>query len=186
VEIALREWPKDDWRNDEFEALWRLDQECFPSGVSYTRGELFSYMRGARSFTYVAETLPFDSGKDRLFDSVSKSQQHTPFESRILGFIIAEASRRGIGHIITIDVSPEARRFGAGSKLLISAEQRLRAEKCHEVRLETAVDNLSALTFYKRHNYHVVKTVPRYYSNGIDALVLQKSLSEIAAENLLS
>ncbi|HZR59253.1 MAG TPA: N-acetyltransferase [Terriglobales bacterium] len=176
MEIALREWPKDDWRSYEFEALWRLDQECFPSGVSYTRAELASYIGADRSFTYVAEKLSRDSVKDLPSNSLSKGLQPTSLESRILGFIIAEASRRGIGHIITIDVSPKARRLGTGSKLLTSAEQRLRTEKCHNVRLETAVDNLSALTFYKRHGYHVMKTVPRYYSNGIDALVLEKSL----------
>jgi ribosomal protein S18 acetylase RimI-like enzyme len=44
------------------------------------------------------------------------------------------------------------------------------------VELETAVDNLSALSFYKRHAYSVVRTFPRYYSNGVDALVLQKDL----------
>jgi len=31
--------------------------------------------------------------------------------------------------------------------------------------------------FYKRHGYSVVKTIPRYYSNGVDALVLQKDLA---------
>jgi ribosomal protein S18 acetylase RimI-like enzyme len=32
------------------------------------------------------------------------------------------------------------------------------------------------LLFYKRHGYEVVKTIPRYYSNGVDALVLRKEL----------
>ena len=45
------------------------------------------------------------------------------------------------------------------------------------VALETAVDNLPALSFYKRHGYAVVKTWPRYYSNGVDALVMRKELA---------
>jgi ribosomal protein S18 acetylase RimI-like enzyme len=49
-------------------------------------------------------------------------------------------------------------------------------EKCSDVRLETAVDNLSALAFYKRHGYSVMDTIPRYYSNGVDALLLDKNL----------
>jgi ribosomal protein S18 acetylase RimI-like enzyme len=44
------------------------------------------------------------------------------------------------------------------------------------VELETAVDNVSALSFYKRQGYNVTKTQPRYYSNGVDALVLEKPL----------
>jgi ribosomal protein S18 acetylase RimI-like enzyme len=54
------------------------------------------------------------------------------------------------------------------------------------VRLETAVDNLAALSFYKRHLYSVTKVVPRYYSNGVDALVLEKKLlSAPPSANLL-
>jgi ribosomal protein S18 acetylase RimI-like enzyme len=60
--------------------------------------------------------------------------------------------------------------------LLTVAEKRLVEEKCRVVRLETAVDNLSALAFYKRHHYSIVKTIPRYYSSGVDAFVLEKDL----------
>jgi ribosomal-protein-alanine N-acetyltransferase len=81
-----------------------------------------------------------------------------------------------MGHIITIDVVASARRFGIGSGLLDAAEVGLRAAQCRSVRLETAVDNLGALAFYKRHGYFLEKTVPHYYSNGVDALVLRRDL----------
>jgi ribosomal protein S18 acetylase RimI-like enzyme len=42
--------------------------------------------------------------------------------------------------------------------------------------LETAVDNTSALAFYKRHQYCVLKIVPHYYATGVDAFVLEKGL----------
>ena len=83
---------------------------------------------------------------------------------------------RDSGHIITIDVIATARRAGVGSLLLRAAEDRLRAARCRTVELETAVDNISALSFYKRHAYNLVDTFPRYYSNGVDALVLKKNL----------
>jgi ribosomal protein S18 acetylase RimI-like enzyme len=60
--------------------------------------------------------------------------------------------------------------------LLLTAEDRLRAAHCNSMVLETAVDNAIAITFYKRHGYSVVKTIPRYYSNGVDAFVLEKEL----------
>jgi ribosomal protein S18 acetylase RimI-like enzyme len=63
-----------------------------------------------------------------------------------------------------------------GSQLLHAAEDRLRAAGSDAVGLETAVDNLAALSFYKRHGYSVVRTWPRYYSNGVDALVMKKEL----------
>jgi ribosomal-protein-alanine N-acetyltransferase len=94
----------------------------------------------------------------------------------MVGFIVAEAGSRSGGHIITIDVLPKARKTGVGSRLLRVAEDRLRAAHCHFVILETAVDNRAALAFYKTHEYNVVKTIPRYYSDGVDALVLKKDL----------
>jgi ribosomal-protein-alanine N-acetyltransferase len=153
VEFALR-----DFRREDFERLWSIDQECFPPGISYTRLELKFYMHRRWAFTLVAE----------------KTDPELAAET--VGFVVAEAGRGGVGHIITIDVLPTVRRYGVGSKLLTAAEDRLRIANCHDVFLETAVDNQTALSFYKRHRYFLMKTVPRYYSNGVDAFVLQKDL----------
>lgn len=162
VEFALR-----DFRPGDFEILWNIDQRCFAPGIAYSRRELSIYIRRRGSFTVVAEGHFQDT-----------STKHTANDDcGIVAFIVAEANRRGIGHIISIDVLPGARRFGIGSKLLAVAEERLRADGCRAVVLETAVDNISALSFYKRHLYNVVRAVPRYYSNGTDALVLEKELA---------
>ena len=160
VDFLLREF-----RRDDFDILWSIDQKCFPPGIAYSRRELADYIRRRGSFTLVAEA----------HDGVGNRSSRTEPAS-ISGFVVAEASRHGVGHIITIDVLPAARRSRAGSRLLGAAEDRLRAANCHTVVLETAVDNNIALSFYKRHEYEVVKTIPRYYSNGVDALVLQKDL----------
>ena len=146
-----------DFHNSDLETLWRIDQLCFAPGISYSRPELAAYIRLLNSFTLVAE-------------NVSSDPPH------IVGFLVATANRRHQGHIITIDVVPEARRFGVGSKLLTRAEDRLRVRQCASVFLETAVNNLAALAFYKRHDYFVVKTIPRYYPDGLDAFALEKNL----------
>jgi ribosomal-protein-alanine N-acetyltransferase len=162
----------------DFETLWAIDQQCFPPGISYSRRELKFYMRRPGSFTLIAV-----NGAPESPASVNeaKSSDHSGSASSagesVAGFIVAEADR-GSGHIITIDVIAATRRSGAGSQLLQSAEDRLRASSCHTVELETAVDNVPALAFYKRHGYSVVRTFPRYYSNGVDALVLEKNLTK--------
>ncbi len=156
VEFVLREF-----RRADFDSLWRIDQACFVPGIAYSRLELAAYIRLRGAFTVVAES-PGDDGERA--------------QPEVLGFIVAQATRRAVGHILTIDVAPGNRHFGVGSKLLAEAEERLRAAACHSVVLETAVDNAAALAFYKRHQYSVVKTIPRYYSNGVDAFVLEKEL----------
>jgi ribosomal-protein-alanine N-acetyltransferase len=158
VPFIIREFQATD-----FDTLWRIDQGCFPPGISYSRQELKTYMRRRGSFTLVAV-----DGK----------------EGEPSGFIVAEADGRGTGHVITIDVSAPARRTGVGSLLLRAAEERLRAARCSTVELETAVDNAPALSFYKRHGYSVTRTFPRYYSNGVDALVLEKDLLREVQKNL--
>jgi ribosomal protein S18 acetylase RimI-like enzyme len=143
-----------DFKPEDFETLWRLDQECFAQGIAYSKQELRAYIRHRGAFTLVA--VDPDQGKTQ-------------------GFIVAHAGPTG--HIVTIDVSQKARRAGVGSTLLRSAEERLRDVGSQAVGLETAVDNLTALSFYKRHGYMVVRTWPHYYSNGVDALVLKKALN---------
>ena len=147
VPFVIREFEPED-----FEVLWRIDQQCFPAGISYSRTELKAYIRYRGAFTLVAVG-----------------------EAGIGGFIIAHQGPTG-GHIITIDVIAAARRSGVGSLLLRAAEQYLAAAGAQSVGLETAVDNVGALAFYKRHGYSVIRTWPRYYSNGVDALVLRKEL----------
>jgi len=140
---------------EDFETLWRIDQECFPPSIAYSQRELKLYMRRRGAFTLVA----------------------TDSDGKISGFNVVQGGP--IGHIVTIDVIPEARRARVGSLLMKAAEDRLLAAGSQAVGLETAVDNAAALSFYKRHGYSVIRTWPRYYSNGVDALVMRKEFSDL-------
>jgi ribosomal-protein-alanine N-acetyltransferase len=166
VAFCIREFRKPD-----FEQLWAIDQECFPPGISYTRIELAFYMRRPRAFTLIAEGEGQETAPIPGLGKVGKT---------ILGFLVGEGSARGAGHIITIDVRTEARRHRAGSALLQAAEERLRVGGSRHVFLETAVNNAPAIAFYKRHGYELIKTIPRYYKNNLDALLLGKKLSPAA------
>jgi len=143
-----------DYRPEDFDELWRMDQSCFEAGIAYTRFELMAYIRGRGAFTIVAEE-----------------------NGRIAGFVVAQRRSNGSGHIITIDVGEGFRRSGLGSALLERAEATLVERGSRGIVLETAVSNAPALAFYKRHGYSVVKTIPRYYKDSIDALVMAKKLA---------
>ena len=149
VECTLR-----DYRASDFETLWRIDQECFPPELAYSRTELGGYVRRQSSVTLVAE-----------------------MEGEIAGYIVAERGGRKVGHIITLDVRQPARRTGLGSKLIGATEERLRGMGCSSVLLEVAVDNAAAIAFYHRHGYATLATIPRYYNDQTDALLLGKKLA---------
>ena len=159
-----------DYRPEDFDTLFEIDQSCFDPEIAYSRYELRVYLRRPGAFTIVAES------DEELTNANADGAE-------ILAFLVAESSHRGMGHIITIDVRPTARRHHIGSALLTAVESRLRAVKCHAVRLETAVDNAPALSFYKRHGYDVIKAIPHYYSNGLDALLLEKNLLSVESSS---
>jgi ribosomal-protein-alanine N-acetyltransferase len=138
-----------DYRTEDFEEMWRIDQECFAEGIAYSRAQLGHFLKRRGAFALLAEDA-----------------------QGIAGFVVAEARRGGAGHIITLDVRARARRRGLGSGLLQAAEERLCAAGSE------AVDNRSALRFYKRHGYAVLKVLPHYYQGELDGLLLGKRLGE--------
>ncbi len=144
------------YRTEDLETLWKIDQQCFPRGISYGRRELRWFIESHDSFTLVAE-----------------------YENSIVAFLIGHRDDTGAsptGRIITIDVLPEGRGKGTGSRLMALAEQNFASSGCGKIELESAVDNAAALAFYAKLGYRQTGVMPRYYLNRIDAAVLVKSL----------
>lgn len=150
-----------DYRPEDFELLWRIDQRCFPAGISYSQSDLDSFIADRDAVTLVAEFSDTDSASG----------------DRIAGFVVAHATGPGYGRVLTLDVVPEARRFGLGSRLMNACEERLRALECKEVYLETAVNNEAALRLYRKLGYEVLRVLPQYYSShSLDAFQMGKKL----------
>jgi [ribosomal protein S18]-alanine N-acetyltransferase len=145
--------------HSDFEQLFKLDQQCFAPDIAYSRAELSSYVERKGSFTLIAEN---PEGKTAA--------------EKIAGFVTVEITREGYGHIITIDTRPQFRRQGLGTLLMEGAEKKIKALEGFMVALEVAVDNTAAITFYKRHKYNVLKTLPRYYNGKVDGLLMTKRL----------
>jgi ribosomal-protein-alanine N-acetyltransferase len=151
-----------DYRPADFEQLWRIDQICFPRGIAYSRMELSAYLDRRNAVALVAEFNP---------------EQRNPAadEQAIAGFVVAHAIRRKYGRILTLDIIPQARHYGLGTKLMVLCEERLRSLGCTEIYLETAVDNEAALRLYRKLGYQVVRTLPQYYaSHALDAFQMLK------------
>ncbi len=157
-----------DYRPADFDWLWQIDQLCFVSGISYSKTELSSFIKGRNALTLVGE-FRRDQPVEVSADAGSGEE--------IAGFVVAYSLHRKYGRIITLDVLPQARRSGLGMQLMDACEQRLRSLGCKEVFLETAVDNEPALRLYRKLGYEVLRTLPGYYvSHSLDAFQMGKQL----------
>lgn len=159
LEFSIR-----NYRAADFDCLWEIDQRCFPAGISYTQMELSGFITRRNAITLVGE---FQSGE----------AESTAGGDGIAGFVVAHPIRRKYGRILTLDVLPEARRYGLGSMLMTACEERLRSLGCAAVYLETAVDNQPALRLYRKLGYQILRTLPDYYaSHSLDAFQMSKQL----------
>jgi ribosomal-protein-alanine N-acetyltransferase len=163
-----------EYRSQDFDQLWQVDQICFPHGVAYTQMELSGFIARRKAITLVAEAPALSThargNQARETDACAGSPP-------IAGFAVALPIRGQIGHLVTLDVVPEARRLGLASRLMHECEQRLRAAGCKVTYLETAVNNEPAIKLYRKLGYEIVRTLPDYYSSqALDAFQMMKRL----------
>ena len=147
MEVCLRPCEPDD-----FDALYEIDQACYPPGIAYSRRALRWFLRlpGAHCLAALAGGKP-------------------------IGFILSEYERPR-AHIITLDVLAPYRRHHVGSNLLTTQEAWLAGHGVRRIELETATDNLPAIAFWKKHGYRTCGVLKRYYLGRVDAYWMEKSL----------
>ena len=163
IQFTIREY-----RAADFDRLWQIDQLCFPPGIAYTQMELSGFITRRNAITLVGEAQPAQ-------DNAQQEPPKTPHS--IAGYVIAHSVRRKYGRILTLDIVPEARRFGLATRLMNAAEERLRSLGCSEIYLETAVDNEAALRLYRKLGYEILRILPEYYaSHSLDAFQMSKRL----------
>jgi ribosomal-protein-alanine N-acetyltransferase len=142
-----------DFRSEDLETLYGIDQACFAPGIAYSREALGEFIGNRRSRTWVAEE-----------------------KGVVGGFLIAERRAHKAAHIVTIDVVESWRRRSVGSLLMDAAEDWAREHQLVFVYLEAAENNAPALSFYEARGYRKVDLVPNYYSDGASALIMLKWL----------
>jgi len=143
--VAIRQYEARD-----FGAIFKLDQACFPPGISYSKFSLQYFLSLPAADCMVAEE-----------------------NKRIVGFILAEA-HPPLAHIITLDVAESHRRRGLGTSLLGEMEKHFRFHGVHSVLLETSVDNESGIAFWQKHGYRTEAVLKRYYLGRVDAYEMRK------------
>jgi ribosomal-protein-alanine N-acetyltransferase len=136
----------------DFDALYKIDQSCFPRGIAYSKTTLRYFLELASAECLLAVE-----------------------DDEIAGFILSEVDGP-LAHIITLDVAEAHRRSGVGSLLLNAAEKNLSGQGVRTVFLETAVNNHAAVNFWSRHGYIQEGILKRYYLGRIDGYEMRKKL----------
>jgi len=101
----------------------------------------------------------------------------------IAGYVVADSvpnHRRPLGHIKDIAVHPDQQGQGIGTLLLKRSIAVLAAQGVSSVKLEVRESNEEARSLYETFNFEHARTIPRYYDNGEDALVM---LADIDSDN---
>jgi len=133
--------------------MHKLDQSCFPPGISYSKMMLRYYLAQPGAECLVAVD-----------------------ENKIVGFLISEENPP-LGHIITLDVAATHRRHGVGTLLLNENEEHMTYRGVRTVLLETATTNEAGIAFWQRHGYRREAVLKKYYSGGLDAFEMRKRLA---------
>ena len=138
----------------DLEALYALDQVCFPPGIAYSRGELRRFLGIATAQGVLADR-----------------------EGTLAGFAVGYLTRRRTAHVVTLDVVPGERRRGLGKVLLEALLERLARAGAVAARLEVSTENTGAIAFYEKLAFRVRRPLPGYYGPGRDGLEMERPIS---------
>jgi len=95
---------------------------------------------------------------------------------RILGFITGTITHEKDARILMIAVRHQFRRRGVGRALIKSFINNCTLMGAKRIYLEVRTDNAGAILFYKTLGFSTGATLPAYYEDGKDALIMWKSL----------
>ncbi len=145
--------------------VFRIEQSAFPEPWPFAAFERY---------------LDADGFLVAVDESRAGATESGLVEGGVVGYVVATPvpnHGRSLGHVKDIAVHAECRGSGVGSTLLDAALSTLAREGASSVKLEVRRSNDGALSLYEEFGFELLKTVPRYYADGEDALVLVCDLS---------
>jgi ribosomal-protein-alanine N-acetyltransferase len=142
-------------KEEDVENMYRLEQECFEI-EAFSTHQLQYLINTRTAVSFVAE-----------------------YRGDFAGFVIGLTNRNRFGRygrVYTLDVDDRYRRMGIASTLLNALTERLRQAGCTSCFLEVKLDNDKAIPLYEKMGFERSRIVPNYYSCGVHALKMKKSL----------
>lgn len=100
----------------------------------------------------------------------------------VIGYVISREVERS-GHVVAIAVAEDHRRNGIGGVLMRRVAEHFLSVDVKHLWLEVRVSNEAAIKFYKSLGFGEQTVMKGYYSDGEDAVILERWLS---VEDLLT
>ena len=138
----------------DVDACWALDQRCFEGSEAYERqtiGDLLS-----STDTVCLKTVSSDD--------------------ELVGFAIGVVEPEFRGHVVVLGVSPDVRRRGVATALMLQLEDAFRERSVHLMHLEVRTTNDGARALYEGLGFRVAGRRLGYYTNGDDGFLMVKTI----------
>lgn len=144
------------FRADDFSALYAVEERCFEPWVRYGAAYMRDLLKREQAAAWIAEE-----------------------DGTLAGFAIVEWSRSSVGmgaYLQTIEVAPEFRGRGIGSRLLRLAEESSAEATAKTMLLHVDAENDAAIGLYEKIGYKRRGRSENYYQRGKAALLYVKEL----------
>lgn len=94
----------------------------------------------------------------------------------VVGFVVGERRDPCEGHVLALAVEPVHRGEGLGSTLLRRLQQRMRNRGAYRMSLDVRFDDIQTRGFYQRHGFQPAGLREHAYSDGTDAVRLERPI----------
>ncbi|WP_354170259.1 ribosomal protein S18-alanine N-acetyltransferase [Arthrobacter sp. UYEF36] len=124
--------------------------------------------------------FPVDAWPRQMFDAeLAQAETRRYLVAERAGQIVGYAGLmciEPIADVQTIAVVPEQEGQGIGAALLTELIRESRLRRAEDVLLEVRADNPRAQQLYRRYGFEQIHVRPRYYRDGVDALIMRLRL----------
>ncbi|MUV90849.1 GNAT family N-acetyltransferase [Halapricum sp. CBA1109] len=142
-------------------AVYQIEQSAFPQPWPYSAFEQFL---GEPGFLVAVDgTDP--PGTDHVASA------------GVVGYVVADTvpnHGQPLGHVKDLAVHESRRRSGIGRRLLERAVGVLESVGASPIKLEVRASNDAAISLYREFGFTHQRTVPNYYDDGENALILHR------------
>jgi ribosomal-protein-alanine N-acetyltransferase len=149
------------YRTDDLEAIFRLDELCFSEQFRFDREAMREFAEERNAVVRIAEMVG----------------------GEIVGFVIAHlkhVASEWRAYVVTLDVAPDCRQEGLGRRLIREVEACAMAAGVRWIQLHVFTGNEAAIRFYERLGYERIRVRRGYYgAAGLDGIVYGKELPSL-------